>query len=277
MRELFKKLKKINYRHYICAAITLGFIACAIFVFPKAITRIFEAFKDIWNSILFYFSELLLLDNDITITVNDYSVVPWTPFLGLPATWEEFLVLWDKYWVLWATADNVIKYFAWLSTFLFDFSRIILLAGVPIVIVLVVLFNRYLQSQNNDYNQDSKPLKFFKWFTLKTYIPIKRWVLGFINFIKEHSFYYKFWLLIWAYNFNVITIFIEFIAFYLYFVISFDFLNLYKQFYKLFVDISVPIAFIPGIAWLIIGYVVLVKTRKKIGYHNLKHMESMLL
>lgn len=273
MKKL-KKFKKINYRHYICAVITLGFIACAIFVFPKAFTRIIESLKDIWNSLVYYFTQLLQIKTDVTVTVNEYSLVPWTPFLGLPATWEEFLIVWDKYWQVWATADNVTKYFAWLSTFLFDFSRIILLAVVPIVLVLVVLFNRYLQSQNNDYNKESKPLKFFKWLTLKTYAPIKRWVLNFITFVKEHSFYYKIWFLIWAYNFNVLTIFIEFIAFYLYFVLTFDFLNLYKQFYKLFVDISVPIAFIPSIVWLIIAYVILVATRKKIGYQTLNHMES---
>lgn len=37
-----KEKKRFDYRHIICAAITLGFMACAVFVFPAALGRVIE-------------------------------------------------------------------------------------------------------------------------------------------------------------------------------------------------------------------------------------------
>ena len=75
---------------------------------------------------------------------------------------------------------------------------------------------------NNNYNEDTKPLTWWKEnFEKKFYLPIKNWVLDFISFLKENSFYGKIWLFIWAYNFNIIAIVIEFVAYYLFFVASF--------------------------------------------------------
>lgn len=271
---MIKKLKKLDYRHYINTFITIAFFTLTVLTFRSAFTRIGEALRDLWNSTIYYFSQLLLFDADVILTVNEFSVVPWTPLFGLPATWEEFLVLWDKYWQVWATSDNFQGYMAYLSDLLFNVSRIVLLVVVPLVMFLVVIFRRYLEKQNNDYDKDSKPLINFKKFTEKVITPIKLWVINYIDFNRENSTYYKLWLLTWAFNFNLITIFIEFLAYYLYFVLTFDFINIYRQVYKLFCDLTVMIDFVPLPIWLIVAFVVFNEVRKNIGYKVLNHMEA---
>lgn len=81
------------------------------------------------------------------------------------------------------------------------------------------------------------------------------------------------WLCIWAYNFNLFTIALEFFAFYFYFVVSFDFGNIYRQVYKLLLDLYVPFTFIPLWAWAVIALVLFDKFRKGIAYKRLNHYE----
>lgn len=274
MGKLKEKIKHIHYMHYVAIVITLGFVALSVLVFSNAYVRIWESLCDFWNSIKFYFAELFETDSNVYPTVIDKSQIGFTPILGLPATWEEFKVLWSGYWTTWATASNFKAYLSACGTFLFNFSRILLLVIIPFILLAYLFFQRYLSKENNNYNKDSKPLKFTKWLASKTYIPVKNWICKFWSFLNEHAIYKKLWLFIWAFNFNIISIFIEFIAYYLFFVISFRFNTIYLQFYKLACDLSVMIAYVPLVVWLIIAYMILCKWRKKIGYSRLNHFEN---
>ena len=272
--NLKEKLKKINYRHYVAVAITIIFLMFTFFKFSSAFIRIGESFRDVWNSICYYIQELFNADWNIQPTITATSDVPFTPFFNLPETWEEFVVKWGEYWKLWATSENFVGYLNFLVDLLYNISQIILLIVVPLFLIIYLLFQKYLKNANNNYNEDSKPLIFFKRFATKTYIPAKNWIKDFIEFIKENKIYLKLWLFIWLFNFNIISIFIEFIGFYLYFVVSFDFKSIYKQFYKLFIDLSPMLAFIPLWAWFILGYLFICWLRKKIGYKRLQHFEN---
>lgn len=260
--------------HYIAIAISIAFAMLSVFVFPSAYTRLFESLRDFWYSIKYYISELFYLGWDTPISVNAYSKVPFTPILNLPGTWAEFQIVWKDYWKLWISKSNISGYFSWLGTFMFDFSRILLLVVLPLILLLYLFFQRYLSKRNNDYDKDSKPLSMFKRISGKTYIPIKNWIISFVNFLRDNKKYVKLWIVVWLFNFNAFTIVVEFLAYYLYFCLSFDFLNIYRQVYKLFCDLSVCVAFIPGWAWLLIGFVIFDKIRKKIGYNKLEHLEN---
>ena len=273
-KEIIGRIKKLHYMHYIASGITVLFLTLAVFVFPNGIIRIWESLKDLFWSVIYYFVELLGIDTVIVPTVNNYSVVPWTPIWGLPATWEEFQIAWSAYWELFISSENISAYFTAVGEGARTISQVILLVGAPLLLVLYMVFQRYLTSHNNDFNKDTKALERFKKFSSHTYRPLKAWIKSFTGFLKDNSNYIKLWILIWCYNFNVITIVIEFFAFYFYIVMSLDFINIYRQVYKLFCDISVPIAFIPGWGWCIIGYIVFDRIRKNIGYSVLHHHEA---
>lgn len=274
MKKFLGKLKKIHYFHYVNVLITFGFLALTVFVFGNVFIRFKESFIDLWNSLCFYVVELFELNYTVIPTVNEFSIVPMKPLFGLPETWEEFVVLWDKYWALWSTTENVQAYTLYLAEVLYNVSRILLLVVVPLVFILIISFRRYLSKQNNDYDIDSKFLVIYKRITKKVFIPIKRFILSYVDFNKQYSLYFKIWLFIWAVNFNLIVILIEFIAYYLYLVVSFDLINVYRQFYKLFCDLTVMFNFVPGIVWLVICFVIFNAVRKSIGYKTLNHMEA---
>lgn len=273
--------KRFDYRHIICVAVTLGFLACTIFCFFGAVGRIAESGRDFGLSVGYYFCEIFSIPHEIVPTVNDLPKIPFfdievetfEPSTSLPDTWSGFKTNWSNYWKLWASKDNFVSYVSSVGNFLFIFCQVLLLI-IPFIFILYLIFNRYLKSENNDYNVDSKLLRALKVSVKYTYIPIKRWLLNFIMFVKAHCGYLIAWGLIWAFNFNMFAIVLEFLAFYFYFVVSFDVVNIYRQVYKLFLDLSVPFTAIPVWAWGIIGIYIFDRIRKAIGYAFLYRYEN---
>lgn len=265
-------IRNIDYRHYICGAITFVFLFLAFFYFKYADTRLIESFKDLGSSTLYYVNELFELDLHAKLSVIEFSSVPFTSPLNLPSTWEEFKILWNDYWTMWASKDTFDAYMTYLGDILYWLSKGLMLL-MPVIILIVIIANREMP-RNNDYNKDSKPLKIWKKYVEnKFYLPVKHWILGFVEFIKDNNYYLKLWAFIWAYSFNLITILIEFIAYYLYFITAFDWVSIYTQILKLFMDLSVMISFIPLWGWLLICIYYINKLRRKIGYSKLNHME----
>lgn len=263
-------LKSLDYRHYICIAITLAFVATSIFAFPYAFKRICECFRDFGTSIAYYFCKLFGID-EVRATVNDVSEMPIYLPNGFPATWEEFQGYWAQYWNIFFKWETISAYCQSVGNVVLSFSYILFF--VPILIVVYYVLKRVLDKQNNDYNVDSKHLRRFKKLSDKTYKPVKAWLQGFVDFVKENKAYYIIWACIFAYAFNFFAIVIEFVSYYLYFCMSFDFVNLYRQIYKLVVDLSVVVTKIPLFLWLIIAYGVICAVRKKIAYSRLNHFE----
>ena len=266
-------MKRINYRHFICLGITVLSVLLAVFCFPYAFGRLIESFKDFGISCVYYFQELFLDGATVNATVTEMSKYPLKLPFNLPNNWEEFKLFWSKYWQVFISKEIFLAYLEQTGLFIVNFCKILLLI-MPVVLVIYLLFNRILSTQNNDYNEDTKQLKRFKKLVSVTYVPVKKWIKNFISFVKKKSYYYKLWALIWAYAFSFITIIIEALAFYLYFVVSFDLAAVYTQIVKLLFDLSAMFSFIPVIGWVIIIFAFVNVIRKKIGYSLLEHNEN---
>ena len=236
MKHFICKLKrhiKRRYMHYLAGIITAGCVLCAL-LFPHALGRIIESARDICTSAAYYFAEIFETEHSIPATVNALPKIPFYPWLPetvlpsapIPENFEKFKAMFEHYWEVWKSKENFVSYMNFLLSLLSSFSRVLLIIA-PFVIIFVVLFRRYLSTENNDYDKDSRPLKAWKRFADKVYTPVKRRVLSFISFLKEHSAYPKVWLILWLLYFNAAAIVMEAIAFYLYFIMSFDMKNLY--------------------------------------------------
>ena len=279
--KTLKKIK-INYRHIICTGITLCFIAMGVFRFSNALGRLIESLRDVGISFAYYFCELFDFHDVITPTVNDLPEIPFfkwfnfsnatLPNVFVPENWAAFKVKWAQYWKVWADKETFNGYLAVISNILYVISKIFVLA-LPFILCVYLLIRQMLKTENNDYDKDSKALQSFKRFTERYYTPVKNKIAEFIAFVKKRKYYYVTWLCLWGLYFNVFTIVIEFVAYYFYFVVSFDIINLYRQVYKLCLDLYVPFNFIPWWGWTIIGCILFDKIRKNIAYATLNHFE----
>lgn len=276
-----KKVKgKIDYRHFICVAITLLFVLLAIFVFPSALGRIIESVRDFGLSIAFYFCKMFGIENSVTATVNNLPKMPFfdlpnmpsSPVPSLPETFEGFKVKWHEYWQLTVTSRNIVGYLDFLGRLLLVVANAILYI-IPFVFIIYMAIKEVLDKENNDYNIDSKSLIIARRISDKTYKPAKNWIVDFVAFVKDNKAYYIFWAVIWAYNFNLFTIVVEFLAFYFYFAVTWDMVHIYRQVYKLAIDLWTPFNFIPWYVWCVIALVVFDYIRRKIGFAVLNHNE----
>lgn len=271
--------KRLDYRHIICISITIGFILCGVFRYFGALGRMIESVRDFGLSVGYYFCEMFEIPHTITPTVNELPKIPFfdfiqtsTPSTPLPDTAEGFQSTWARYWQLWATKNNFTGYLSFLGDLLYVICKVVVII-LPFILAAYMYLKQCLKKENNDYDKDSRPLKAFKWLSAHTYRLVKRWLTAFLAFVKERSVYWKTWLVLWLFYFNVIAIILEFLAYYFYFVVSFDVANLYRQVYKLFLDLSVPFKAIPVWAWVIIGLVLFDKFRKNLAYARLNHYE----
>lgn len=178
------KLKKINYKHYICIIITIIFLLLSVFYFKYAYLRIFESLKDLYTSFKYYLNELFSLNLQGEITVNEFSNQPFTMPFNLPNTWDEFKKIWVNYWKLWITYDNFSSYVNKIFIILYNLCKLIIIL-LPFILIFVLILNKQ-RKVNNDYNKDSKALKLYKKVQKRLYFPLKVWILDFIQFIKEN-------------------------------------------------------------------------------------------
>jgi len=276
MKRLNAFLKKTDYRHYICVAITAGFVLLNVFCFPYAVPRLWESLCDFGRSFVFIFAGLFNFYSGVEPSVQNLSAMPFTVSDRIPATWEKFVSGWDSFWPAFVDPNNFRYFIAMSQPKAFLVSRVFFLAlsGIVLVgLIIYLVFGR--KTQNNDYNVDTKALKIFKRISDFTYRPVIQWLREFFLFVKAYHWYYRVWILIAAFSFNLFAIVLEFIAFYYYFFATFDLPSVFTQIYKLILDLSPMYKFVPVPVWIVLGLWIFDRIRKAIGYDVLEHHEAM--
>ena len=257
MKQLLHKLRCVDYRHYICIAISLLSLGCG-FLFPNALPRIAESLRDVGLSCAYYVMELIFSSgNSIYPTVISmpgwqWAESPWEPIKLFPYTWEEFKVVWVEYWEAFISKDNFQAFWYSFGDIMYYVSRILLIL-MPLALVVILKLRSYTSVAPNRRQGKSRQLRLCEKLLFHVVYPIIGWVKNFISFVRTYSLYGKIFLFVWLVHFNIISIVLEFIAFYLYFIVSFDFIRIYDQVIKLLYDLTPMIRFLPGFVWLCLG------------------------
>lgn len=264
------KEKRIDYRHFIALGITAMIIVVVCLCFWSSIVRAGQSFKDFGLSVAFYFGKIFDIEN-VSVTVNDIPDGMELTDL-FPFTWDEFCDKAANYGATLISRDNITAYLSVLSEVFYWFFVAMAVIVLPLGVVLVIVFKMFGKSVNNKYGQDTKPLKAWKKISAVTVFPIKKFFVSMREFFSEHRKYVFLWLFLAALGLNIVTVIVEALAFYFYFAVSFDFSSIYRQVYKLFVDLTV-LGKVPFVIWLIVVVIVLDLIRKAIGYSRLERME----
>ena len=224
----------------------------------------------LWDSMVMYFRFIFFLEvppcNPITPPSYD------TPNI-LPTDPTELGNNVSQFFGLLFCSENFGLFAQGIGALLLSLVRVL-----PFVIALIFLFKRYyrqaLSTHNNDYNRDTRALRVFKAVSTKTYVPIRRYLLGLFGYIQQGKFP-KLWLMIWLFNLNIFAVLLLLIATVLFFSISFNFVALYYFLYSS-LALAVP-AFltIPIFVWIVLALWLIDRWRKKQALRKLRHMEGM--
>ena len=265
-----KRLRVFNIA--LTVLLSLCFILLGVFCFNTSYLRLLESLGDLWQSVKFYGSKIFGFEYNGVPSVTEFSeVMKWNIFL--PEDLSAFKEQAGFYFKLLFSAENLSAYGKFMGEILLTFMKIFAIA-LPCIVIFILLLKRLYKNSNNNYNKDTVPLRVFKWISNYTYQPIKRCVTAYIKFLKDHNFIWILWLILWAIQLNLATIIVAFFAYYFYFVMSFDFATIYIQFCKLFIDLQVVIKSVPIPVWLVLGYIMFAKWRKRVAISRLNHYEA---
>ena len=243
-----------------------------VFVFSDSYLRLGECFRDLGNSAAYYFCKLFGIESDITVTVNGYSdIFSWGTVL--PEDFDEFKQGAGDYVALLFDVGNFAGWGNTVADFLEVALKVLLLA-LPCVFILIMLVKKLYKSGNTKHGKDTVPLKVFKAIAKYTYQPVKRTVLSYREFLQEYRFLWVLWWVLWAFHLNLVSILVEFIAYYLWFVVSFDIFTLYTQVNKLLIDLQVIFKHFPWWSIAMAAYFLFTRWRKGIALNRLRHFEA---
>ena len=266
---------KIDVKKIICIVasvlITIFFIYLAISQFSNSYLRLGETFRDLWNSMKYYFFEIFEMEHDTKATVKDYSeIMKWD--VSIPETPEDAKVDMENYMNLLVDKENLNYYNYTVGVKIGDFARILLIV-LPFIVLLCILIKMLYLRPNHKHGKDTIPLKVFKCISKFTYQPIKRVIITYYVFLQENKKILDLWLVIWLMNLNIMSIIVAFVAYYLYFSVSCDILGLYGQFVKLILDLEIAVITIPKWIAIILAYRMFENFRQTIAAGILNHFE----
>ncbi|MBR2622424.1 MAG: hypothetical protein IKC97_08665 [Clostridia bacterium] len=269
---MWKKLKSIEYQHWIALSIVLGTAALGVFVYQYPFLRIFEALNDFCRSIVYAFTSLIYSTDEPPFmqTVNNFSAVDLSSSIGI-----DFIELSRKLTSVWPHVFESTGFRTYLIFLLYHFTRFILVVCWILIFALAFAMPIILtwDNINNNYNKDTKPLQLFKRWVVRPYHKVAEWCKDFWCFFR----YSKWWtcfLIMWLLYFGVFTIIVEFFAYYFWLLAAFDITTIGIQLLKLIVDVVLMFNTLPWFVWVAIGLWLFDKWRLKHGMSKLYHMEA---
>lgn len=252
--------------------LTAVFLLIGVLVFEKSYLRIWESCKDLGNSAKYYFCEIFGIEHSTNVTVGNNSNVIDEGGL-LPDTPQEFGTKAGIYFRLLINGKNITAWTGLIGQKTVVTARFLVLA-IPFFLLLGFAIKKLYGRRNTKHNRDTLPLRIFKGFSAVTYQPLKRFVIGYIEFLKTYEKIVTAWLILWAFHLNLATIVIEFIAYYLYFAVSYKLSTVYVQICKLVVDLQVAVKHFPWWSLGGVGWILFCRWREKLGTGLLRHNEA---
>ena len=264
------KLRAFNIS--LTVLLSLLFVYLGISRFDASYIRLTESVRDLWQSARFYVCKIIDWSYTGTSSVNEYSeVLKWDIFLS--EDFQAFKQQAGAYFTLLFSKENLAAYGIAVSDKLTSLLKVLAIA-LPCIVIFIIIIKRSYSKSNTAHNRDTVPLRIFKWLTKYTYQPIKKGVTAYIAFLKEYRYIWVLWLLLWSVQLNLMTIAIEFIAFYLYFVMSFEVSTIYVQVCKLFIDLQVVLKVFPWWSLVTVAWLLFNRFRQKIAQAHLRHLEA---
>ena len=262
--------KRLNIA--LTVVLTIAFILLGAFVFRVAYCRTNEALIDLYGSFKYYFCVLFGFSVDGIPSVAERSkVLNWDVIL--PADFETFKANCISFFRLFTSKEN---FLSWLNTAggkAGVWAKIFVIL-LPCILAVIIAIKRLYAKGNTKHNVDTVPLRVFKKISAVTYQPTKRFVCGYIDFLREHNWIWISWLIMWAFHLNIASIVIEFFAYYFFFSVSFRVDTIYTQFVKLAIDLQPLFRFFPWWSLSVAAYCLFYNFRKKIALNRLRHFEA---
>lgn len=252
--------------------LTLGMILLGVFCYRSSYQRLGESFRDLGTSARYYIRRLFRKAElpEVTVTAPSQAIL-WE--VRLPFTYEGFTRQCRQYFNLFFSRENFAAYRSTVGHAAMVVAKVST-AAIPCIAGFVMLVKYLYRRENTNHNRNTLSLKLYLVFTGIVNRVLRQPLVRYIRFVRTHSWLWKLWLAIGVFHLNLIGIAVSFVAFYLYFSVSFSVGEIYPQIRKLVVDLQVVFRTIP--VWLLIPFALalFLRARERIATMRLRHMEA---
>lgn len=210
---------------------------------------------------------------DVPTPTPTPPAVPSVPDVSLPSKWEVFKENWALYWQAFVKPKNLLLYWYYLLWY-FSIALTVIMIVVPLWKIMKKAFPKlYFRPKiepPEKAQDETRPIKrslllrLWHFFYFHTLVYVGRFFVNLYCFIKEHDNLWRFWALLFVLYFNVLTIIIEFTAYYVWFAVAQDISTLYQQLYKLVLDLKPFWESVSVVGWLVVLLVILEKRSQSV-------------
>ncbi len=273
MKKIKAYIKSLRSYDYVLTTFFLLSVGLTAWLYRASVVRTLNSLWDFGMSVAYYFCCLFGFEDAIVPTVTQLPKINVLEYL--PYNFDEILRRLKAMWLVVFNGECFTAYMRKLANFINDFSVILMLV-VPVILILWLVAKQRILAPNVDkHGKQTKPMRKFEGKPLGAILAARGW-LGelFRTFLDQKRYLYPI-TLVWLLNFNILTIVIGVLAYYFYFAIAFDFLNLISiQVCKLLLDVFILLASAPIPFWIAAAYIVLRKLRQHIGFEKLDKFEG---
>ena len=249
----------------------IGSAVLTAFRYRISVVRLIMAVKDFVISVAYYFCAFF--DVPIKVTVTD---LPDASILQLlPYDVDEIIRKLGAMWSYVFNGDCFISYLKSLS-WLFNTISILLLPLLTFGILVPIVLKNVLLTPNLDkHGEKSRTVRFLEQKVISRVPSVKTWLKTLFSALWDRKACRWSFLILWLINFNVLTIVFEILAYYFYFAVSIDLLNLPIQLVKLLLDLIIMFSSAPMLFWFLVAYAIICIVRKNVGYQRLEYRERL--
>lgn len=271
-RALYKKVVETDHRHFIALFLVSISSIFAILKYSLSYERFAQNIVDFFKSFGYYFIKTYFNVEDKIISLTPAQSIDLLRVVPFDVEVLKYkLEMFGSYFF---SNENFNSYTFFILKFLLLFFSILSLL-IPIVFLVSWLVKKsYLEpGAEEDRYYETKPLQFFKKHIEPGLLAIIDWCVSFVTFMLNNSIYIKAIAIIWLFNINAFTLVVGILGFYFYFVTSFDITVIPNFLLKMGADVLIMLFGTNVLFWLILAYLIVTTTMKKVAYMILNHHE----
>lgn len=232
-----------------------------------------HSLREIGNSVYLYFTSMISGErpNPDAVVFNQFD--PETLPVIISHNQTQSGLRTKAFFQLLVNGGNISH--AWMD-FTYTLRLILLIVAIPLVMVIIGgywFFEHWLvRNTDLEYTEDSRGLRLFLKIKEKILDKCFRYIRDTFNFIRYTKLSKILVIILVIYNLNIASFVLSALAFYFYFVCSFDFVAIWNLFVRFVSDIRIlfmPI-FIP--VWIFLVIFFIIRAKKKAGYIKLQQM-----
>lgn len=242
----------------------------------KYVVRFCYSIADFVTSIVIYFERIILqIEPNVPATVTDHPT--WELKNYLSFDFDTLVSKLEKFFPAFFNGENFKSYLGKVSEDLYSVA-VYALIFVPVVLLVVNIVKDMILTENikGFTAKETKSIKFFNNKIYPFYLKARDFFIEFRYFLQgKRKWFVRGFVFLSLVVLNVLSIVVEFFAFYFYFASNFNFADFPLQLHKLVMDLLIMFFSAPVVFWLCVAAIVLCIVRKYIAKQRLYHFERL--